>query len=370
MWSEKTANGKVKFVERYKDPLTDKMERVSVTMEKNTASTRKQATAILNERIEELINAPQSGLTLEDIANDWFKVHKQNVKQSTAQRTANNIKVLTNKFGNVKFEKLAANMINNYYLELLTNDRYKYSSVVLANNTLKQVIKFALKYKGIDQHVLLDLLEVPKINRSEKNKLKYLEPDELNQIIDYFKSEDNEEYARMAIIQSGTGMRFSEMVALNFDDVNLEEHTIVVSKNYDHDHKIFTAPKNGDDRVVFFNDDVKKALTEQIQHAKLKMLETNKNREQRLLFVGNTGYPIRPAQMNVSLKGIISKPVSTHYFRHTFISLAVQNGVSKEIIAEQVGHADTKMIDKVYAHFTKKMRAQQKNAMLNLNIAK
>ena len=64
MWSEKTANGKVKFVERYKDPLTDKMERVSVTMEKNTASTRKQATALLNERIEELINAPQSGLTL------------------------------------------------------------------------------------------------------------------------------------------------------------------------------------------------------------------------------------------------------------------------------------------------------------------
>jgi len=63
MWSEKTANGKVKFVERYKDPLTDKMERVSVTMEKNTASTRKQATTILNQRIEELINAPQSGLT-------------------------------------------------------------------------------------------------------------------------------------------------------------------------------------------------------------------------------------------------------------------------------------------------------------------
>jgi len=63
MWSEKTPNGKIKFVERYKDPLTDKMERVSEIMEKNTSSTRKQATAILNERIEELITAPQSGLT-------------------------------------------------------------------------------------------------------------------------------------------------------------------------------------------------------------------------------------------------------------------------------------------------------------------
>lgn len=34
MWMEELPNGKYKFFERYKDPYTDKLKKVSVTMEK------------------------------------------------------------------------------------------------------------------------------------------------------------------------------------------------------------------------------------------------------------------------------------------------------------------------------------------------
>ena len=53
MWSEQLSNGKVKFIERYTDPLTLKLHRVSCTMVKDTNSTRKQAQAILAEKIEQ-----------------------------------------------------------------------------------------------------------------------------------------------------------------------------------------------------------------------------------------------------------------------------------------------------------------------------
>ena len=52
MWSEVRSNGKVKFIERYTDPLTLELHRVSCIMEKDTNSTRKQAQAILNEKIQ------------------------------------------------------------------------------------------------------------------------------------------------------------------------------------------------------------------------------------------------------------------------------------------------------------------------------
>ncbi len=52
MWTEQLSNGNVKFVERYTDPLTLEFHRVSCTMAKDTNSTRKQAQAILNEKIE------------------------------------------------------------------------------------------------------------------------------------------------------------------------------------------------------------------------------------------------------------------------------------------------------------------------------
>ena len=43
MWTEPTKTGKVKFVEQFKNPLTLKYTRVSITMDKKTNSTRKLA---------------------------------------------------------------------------------------------------------------------------------------------------------------------------------------------------------------------------------------------------------------------------------------------------------------------------------------
>lgn len=43
MWVEESKNGKFKFCERYEDYMTGKTKRVSITMDKNTAQTRKTA---------------------------------------------------------------------------------------------------------------------------------------------------------------------------------------------------------------------------------------------------------------------------------------------------------------------------------------
>lgn len=48
MWTEVQPNGKVKFVERYKHPMTLEDKRVSVTMNKDTASTRRKSTYTRN----------------------------------------------------------------------------------------------------------------------------------------------------------------------------------------------------------------------------------------------------------------------------------------------------------------------------------
>lgn len=41
MWTEKMKNGKVRFVERYIEPLTGQTKKVSVVFDKNTTATRK-----------------------------------------------------------------------------------------------------------------------------------------------------------------------------------------------------------------------------------------------------------------------------------------------------------------------------------------
>ena len=61
MWTEPTKTGKVKFVEQFKNPLTLKYTRVSVTMDKKTNTTRKLAQQTLNKRIEEKLRYLEDG---------------------------------------------------------------------------------------------------------------------------------------------------------------------------------------------------------------------------------------------------------------------------------------------------------------------
>lgn len=43
MWIEKTPSGKFKYVEQYTDYMTGKKKRVSITLEKDTASAKRTA---------------------------------------------------------------------------------------------------------------------------------------------------------------------------------------------------------------------------------------------------------------------------------------------------------------------------------------
>lgn len=56
MWSEKLPNGKFRFAERYTDPLTGKQKKVSITLDKDTAVTRKRAQVVLNDKIDAKID--------------------------------------------------------------------------------------------------------------------------------------------------------------------------------------------------------------------------------------------------------------------------------------------------------------------------
>ena len=73
------------------------------------------------------------------------------------------------------------------------------------------------------------------------------------------------------------------------------------------------------------------------------------------LFVRTDGRPWaashqqRPLQA-ASRQAGITPPVSFHILRHTHASLLAMQGVPMGVIAAQLGHADTRMTEKHYAH--------------------
>ena len=55
----------------------------------------------------------------------------------------------------------------------------------------------------------------------------------------------------------------------------------------------------------------------------------------------------------------IAPPISFHILRHTYGSMLARQGVSLQVIAAAMGHADTRMTEKHYAHLQPSYVADQ-----------
>ena len=63
-------------------------------------------------------------------------------------------------------------------------------------------------------------------------------------------------------------------------------------------------------------------------------------------------------EVKASALAKIEPPASFHILRHTYASLLAMRGVPMGVIAAQLGHADTRMTEKHYAHLSPSYVAQ------------
>jgi integrase len=128
-----------------------------------------------------------------------------------------------------------------------------------------------------------------------------------------------------------SGVRMGELLALEWEAIDVKNRIISISKNFDSDNKITTTPKSGKTRSI--------PLIDPLYHA-LKLQAALDGCEWKI-----SGKVFPKWTRNIIRKYLLSleksKHLHAHLFRHTFISLMAQRGVTDTIIAEIVGHADT-----------------------------
>lgn len=84
MWIEKLPNGKYKYFERYQDPYTEKLKRVSITLNSKSNQAKKQAILELQEKIEKATNqSTQKSLRFGEAVDIFLIVYKRKVKSSS-----------------------------------------------------------------------------------------------------------------------------------------------------------------------------------------------------------------------------------------------------------------------------------------------
>ena len=366
MWIEELPNGKYKFFERYKDPYSEKLKKVSVTLDKKTAQARNQAATLLQEKINEKLSIKYdiSEITFQKLYDEFENSWSQGVRASTVY-SANNIK--REIFNNIPSDYLIKNidrrLLQKVVDKLLKEGRsHNYTAKIKAK--LNQVMKYAIRMGYLQTNEML-YVEMPRkvITKEElrKKKAKYLDQTEFKLLIQNLKEEAIcdyrvEKYIKIATVLFLTGMRYGELAGLNYkEDIDFLKHTIHIRHTYNFHQKERTAPKTAkSDRVLSLPKSVTKIFQEQIA------INLKNGFDSDHIFINTLGNPITPERIIGALKrhgkkAGIEKNITTHIFRHSHISLLAELGTPLPAIMDRVGHSDSKTTLEIYSHVTEKM---------------
>lgn len=139
-----------------------------------------------------------------------------------------------------------------------------------------------------------------------------------------------------------TGARFGELVAMNVADVNLKTGQIYIARSKSGRPR--HVPLN-DEGVTLFQKLVAGKTGEVLVFQKADGSAWGKNHHVRMLAEACKAAKVRPA-------------IAFHELRHTYASHLAQAGVDLLTISKLLGHADTRITSRHYAHLADKTLAQ------------
>jgi integrase len=131
-----------------------------------------------------------------------------------------------------------------------------------------------------------------------------------------------------------TGARYGELCALLVSDFNRDSGTVAIrqSKSGKPRHVVLT-----DDGAEFFL-----SITAGRRSDEFLFLKTDNEAWIR----SHQAEPMRLANERAN----VTPPINFHGLRHTWASHAVMNGVPLLVVAKNLGHSDTRMVEKHYGH--------------------
>ena len=227
----------------------------------------------------------------------------------------------------LRFDRVKKEDIEDYIKEMAEDENKKPASISRSIASLRSFYQFIVKRKKIKVDPTKDV-KAPKV---EKRVPSVLTSEEVELLLEQPKDVDLKGIRDKAMLEFAyaTGMRVTEIISLNLDDVNLEEGYVTC--------------KNGNkQRNIPLGKMSLKALKEYIEEARDILI---KSESEQALFVNiNGGRLTRQGFWKIikyyKEQAHITKDITPHVLRHSFATHLLQNGADIKAIQTMLGHSD------------------------------
>ena len=293
----------------------------------------------------------------QELADLWLDSYQLTVKPQTFVATKQMLyNHLIPVFGSLRLAKLSVSYIQSFINDLST--QIVHYAVVHSIN--RRVLQYGVSLQLLPFNPARDII-LPKKPKRENKAIKFIDSDDLKALLLHMEKLAFKKYSYyldyvLYSVLLATGCRFGEVVALEWSDIDLENGTISISKNYNRFLKLIGTPKS-------------KAgvRTISIDKKTVNMLRLYKNRQRQLYLQSGArassvvfATPTREYQ-NLATRqealdrrcAEISIPRFTfHAFRHTHASLLLNAGISYKELQYRLGHATLAMTMDIYSHLS------------------
>ena len=267
--------------------------------------------------------------------------------------------------GDIPLEKLTSLDLQKFYKKLLTQGRVdrveaKGQPKGLSAKTVRnihQILSSALKLAQEQRLILSNSAEGCALPRVEHQEMKTLTT---VQLASFFREARESGVFELYYLELATGLRRGELLGMKWEDIDLERGDLRVRRQVSRiNGEVVEAPlktKNAY-RTLPLAEDTVSVLKEQ----------RRKVGNSPWVFPSPNGGPISPDSVLHMLHRVLKRAglpkVRFHDLRHTFATLALQNGVDVKTVSGMLGHFSAGFTLDTYAHITSAAQRQAAQTM-------
>ena len=310
-----------------------------------------------------------SNITFKDFAATWLESYALNVKKSSVRIRQHQLSLMCEVLGQIPMQSINPR-IYQMALDTLIKSGFATNTISGAHTAARMVFKRACEYRVIKEDPSCYARPPRRQSRSIQqieSVPHYLEKDQLHHFLKAARDSGLAGDYAMFMLLAYTGMRVGELLALTWQDIDMEDSTVSISKTLyvpdnNAEHYELLPPKTVSGyRVIDIPQEVIAALREWRKEYALEKMRWGSDWHKAYDFIfpamNRHGYPRtqKLVQLRIDrLQKFCPLPIriTPHVFRHTHISLLAEAGAALHEIMDRVGQTDDETTKRVYLHVT------------------
>jgi integrase len=329
-----------------------KRRRRSITVHGTKSEAQKELTRRQHELDSGLAIEPPEKQTVGTFLAQWLR---DSAAARVAPKTLEEYQTcvtrhLTPALGKTPLARLRPEQIQALYaakLQTLSSSRVRHIHAVL-HRALEQAVRWGYVARNV-----ADAVEPPVPGKPR------VETYDAEQVAELLSRAQGSAVYLGAALAIHTGMRLGEILALRWEDVDLDTGSLRVRRSFSQTGTKITVktPKNGRGRVVAVGQEVLEILRRHKGEQAARRLRLAEVWEDHgLIYPNEDGTPRKPDTFSKTFREFIVRSglpkITFHGLRHTHATLLMGANVHPEIVSERLGHSNIGITLNTYSHVT------------------